>query len=104
MFGEQAKRREHAKPLNENHQLRFARALLARLDQVGGVTPTRVVLHGPAAGALDDPVVEPPERIGGCFADLLDDGHGNEGAHEKESKSDEGTETHAAQDDEVPLG
>lgn len=88
MFAEQAKRRERDRPLRDNHQLGFAKALLARLDQVSGATPTRVVLHGPPAGAMDNSTVKTPERIGGCFADLLDDAPTrNEGANEKEIES-----------------
>lgn len=101
MFADQAARRERAKPLHDKNQAGFARALLARLDQISASTPTRIVLNGPPAGAMTDPIVRSPERIGGCFSDIHDDQARNEGAHEKEIETEEAA---IEEDDEVPFG
>ncbi len=88
MFAEQTARRERDKPLKEPNQLVYARTLLARLETVNPNLPTRIRLDGPPPGAIDDPIVKVPERIGGCFADVLDDIKKQQGAYEKEIEAE----------------
>lgn len=74
MFADQERRRDAAKPTSDAVQLQHAKSLLAKLEEIKPNSPSRIILHGPPAGAMDDPPTSPmPERLGGCFADIADD-------------------------------
>ena len=103
MFAEQQKRAERERPLNDRNQAAFARRLLERLETIDGPAPKRIAMPGPPASAFD-PLVQKPERIGGCFSDLVDDEpKRNEGAHEKEIDTEIETAI-PSEDDEIPFG